>query len=782
MLPAPTRATSLVLRGPGPCGRPDGRTAGARLLGRFGATCAAALALFLALPAMAQEPQAPSARSTILLDPAASASPATTQSDNAPVAFEAGEVTYAWNDELVTASRDVVLRREGQSVRADKVTWNRKTGVIEAVGNIRLVDEDGNQVFTDRVELTDELKAGAMENLLIALRDGGRLAAVSGKRDLQGRIVLDRAAYSGCPVEDENGCPHEPTWQVNARRVVYDPAKREIHFTGARLRIFGLTLMPLPGLTIASDGRPINGLLIPDLQVTANNGIQISDAWYQRLGPNHDLAVTGYVFTQALPMVAARYRALLDQGAFQITGYATRSRRTPVGGAIANTSVTDFRGYLAANGRLQFSPEWSLTASVRAASDRTFLRRYDINRDDRLRSMVDLERIGNTTYFSLSGWATQTMRTGDRQGLVPVALPVLDWRKRVADPVLGGRIELQANSLAITRTAGQDTQRAFARAQWDLTRLLPGGQMFSLTALARGDVYHSDQNLLTTTALYRGNPGWNSRAIAIAAADLKWPLVGRAFGGTQVFTPRFQLVASPPVRNLAVPNEDSRAIDLEDSNLFALNRFPGYDRVEDGVRFTYGFDWQLDRPGWRVRSTLGQSYRLSSQRTIVPSGTGLADRLSDVVGRTEVQFKDLVKVTWRYRLDKDNLAVRRNEFDATIGSSRTYAEIGYLRLNRDITQVEDLQDREELRAAARVGIARNWSVFGSGVVNLTNRNEDPTNTSNGFQPIRTRLGVAYADDCIELALTWRRDYVATGDAGKGNTVQIHFALRNLGFR
>jgi len=82
-----------------------------------------------------------------------------------------------------------------------------------------------------------------------------------------------------------------------------------------------------------------------------------------------------------------------------------------------------------------------------------------------------------------------------------------------------------------------------------------------------------------------------------------------------------------------------------------------------------------------------------------------------------------------------------------------------------------------------VAFARNWSVFGSGVINLTKAAATPTTpASNGFQPIRTRAGVAYSDDCIELAITWRRDYVATGDAGRGNTVQIYFALRNLGFR
>jgi LPS-assembly protein len=109
--------------------------------------------------------------------------------------------------------------------------------------------------------------------------------------------------------------------------------------------------------------------------------------------------------------------------------------------------------------------------------------------------------------------------------------------------------------------------------------------------------------------------------------------------------------------------------------------------------------------------------------------------------------------------------------------------VGYLRLNRDISaNLEDLRDREELRVAGRVAFARYWSLFGAGVFNLTNRDEDPTSLSDGFQALRTRLGVAYQDDCLELAFTWRRDYVTTGDAVRGNSFQLHFALRNLGFR
>jgi LPS-assembly protein len=733
-------------------------------------TGVAALALLLAgwtAPAWAQaEPSAPAA-----------ANPA----GEREIAFEANELAYDTSNDVVTAAGNVVLRSGTQSVRADNVVWDRRNNEVTASGNIRYVDRDGNELFADTLTLTDDLKLGAMTNMLLALREGGRIAAREGMRAADGTIELSFASYSACAVEDEDGCPKTPSWRIVAERVIYDPDEKRIRFKGAQLEIFGKRLLPLPGLAVTTDGRAMSGFTVPDLRFSASNGLEVSQGFYVRMAENQDLLANAYFYTDAPPMASAQYRALVDKGAFQITGYATRSAKIPTGPG-SGTQQSDWRGYFFANGRFQFSPEWSLTASARVATDRTFLRRYDISRDDRLRSTFNLERITDQSYLTISGWATQTLRTGDAQGQVPIALPVIDYRRRIDESILGGRFELQLNSLAIQRTNGQDTQRAFASGRWDLRRITSMGQEITLTGLVRGDVYHSDENMLTATAIYRGNPGWQVRGVAVGAVDVKWPFVGEIFGGQQVFTPRFQIVASPPVENLDVPNEDARAIDLEDSNLFALNRFPGYDRIEDGVRFTYGVDWQFTRPGLSVKTTFGQSYRLTSDPTLLPDGTGLAERVSDWVGRTEVRLRNFIKVTHRFRLDKDSLAVRRNEFDAAIGSSRTYLEVGYLRLNRDIAaNIEDLQDREELRVAGRVAFKKYWSVFGAAVVNLTNRSEDPTFISDGFEPLRTRLGVAYEDDCLELGVTWRRDFEQSGDARKGNTFQVHVAFKNLGF-
>ncbi len=699
------------------------------------------------------------------------------------IGFEADALGYNDGDDTVTATGNVILRRADQQLTADSVSWNRTSGVIVASGNVRLRDADGNVVYTDRLELTDELRAGAMENMLVVLEGGARLAARDGTRADDGSVQLNYAAYSPCAIETPQGCPKEPTWRITARQVNFNADTKQISFKGARLELFGLRLLPLPGLGVRTDGKPTSGFGTPNLRFSDSNGVEILGEYYWRLSENRELTLGSSIYTKVLPMLSGQYRALTEDGAYQVTGYLTNSSRIPVSDStvVGADTQKDLRGYIDTNGRFQIDPNWSVSHSIRLTTDRTFLRRYDISRDDRLRSTISAERIDEDSYFSVTGWTAQTLRQGEDQGLVPFALPLIDYRRRLADPLLGGRIMLQANTLLLERDDGQDTQRAFAGATWSLRKLTRWGQELTLTALTRADVYHSNENALTTVDFYRGESGWQTRGVAIGAADVKWPLVGAFAGGQQVLTPRLQLVASPPIRNLAIPNEDARAVDLEDSNLFALNRFPGYDRVEDGARVTYGFDWRFTAPGWRISTNVGQSYRLSSQNDILPDGTGLTSQTSDIVGRTEVRFRDFVSFTHRFRLDKDNLAARRTEVDLAVGSRKTYVEAGYLRLNRDIPDtLEDLRDREELRLAARLAFANYWSVFGSTVINLTDKAEDASLTSDGFDPLRTRLGVAYADDCIEIAFTWRNDRFDNGDARDGNTFLFRFRLKNLG--
>ena len=700
------------------------------------------------------------------------------------VEFSASQVTYDSQADIVTASGAVRLRRDGNHVAADEVVWNRKTGEVRARGNVVVMNPQGDKFIGDNVVLADTLRDGTVDNLLIVLESGGRIAAQRGQRagDL---TTLENAIYSPCPVTTETGCPRNPSWAITAARVTYDPDEQRVRFSGGRMRIFGVTLPLLPIFSIATGGDAggISGVLVPDISISGRRGFEVAVPYYRRLGPNRDVTITPHFYTKLRPAMEAKYRELNRVGAFQFGGFLTYGRieRLTELGEPEETGEKGVRAYFEANGKAQLDPLWSVTGFTRIASDKTVARRYDITQDDRLRSSINVERISPNSYISIAGWAFEGLRVNDVQKQMPIALPAIDARFRLEPPVLGGALELQANSLAILRLEGQDTQRAFASARWDVRTLTDWGQELTFTGYARGDIYHTNDSASTAVPLYRGTDGWHARGIGALAADLRWPFIGPLLGGTQRLTPRVQLVVTPPTPNLDIPNEDARSVDLEDSNLFALNRFPGYDRWEDGSRITYGLDWSYDRPNLSIMSTIGQSYRLSKKGEIFPEGTGLSGRVSDIVGRTRVRYGRFIDLTHRYRVDKDNLAVRRNEVDLTVGSDETYAQIGYLRLNRGIDEaVEDLRDKEELRAAARIKFAKHWSVFGSTVLDLTGQDEDPLSVSDGFESVRHRLSIDYEDECIALGVSWRRDYERVGGFNEGSTFSFRLSLKGLG--
>ncbi len=695
--------------------------------------------------------------------------------------FQADRLTYDDNSDIITASGKVALARDAWKLTADTIDYNRKSGTVIATGNVISIDPEGNQAFGDRIELTDTLRDGAIDNVLLVLNDGGRLAANQAQR-IGDVITLRRAVYSPCAVVDNQGCPHAPVWEVKGVRISYNRARHRISYRNASLEMFGVPILYLPTFSHPDgEAKQVSGLLLPGISFQRQLGFGVALPYHLALAPDRDVTITPHLYTSENPALQIQARRLFRQGPVQIDGYFTYAQLTEFAadGVTQIDQGNKFRGYLGIKGQFQHSPTWRSTFSIRLTSDDTFNRRYGLDYDDTLRSTYALERLTSNSYLSISGWGFQGLRLTDRGGEIPFVLPVVDYDWRPAAPVLGGRLRIAANLLNLDRTDGQTVQRGLAYGRWDRSFITSLGQRITATAMLRGDLYYVSNAANATIPEYAGQPGFQARAIPLAAIDIEWPFAGPALGGNQTITPRVQIVSTVARLNGNIPNEDSRAIELEDVSLFDLNRFPGYDRFETGTRITYGVEYSLLRPGWSLRSEIGQSVRLAGNGAEFPPGTGLSDTVSDFTGRTNLKIGSLFEITHRFRIDRNSLAVRRNEVDISLGNRRTYFTAGYLKLNRNI-QLEDLEDRSELRVGGRIALSRFWSAFGSGIFDLTTKAKNPNATGNGFAAIRHRAGVEYEDECFRIGVSWRRDYISDRDFRAGNTFLITLAFKTLG--
>ena len=204
----------------------------------------------LAFPAAAAAAQAPAPEPPP--PPTASAPIATIDSEGI-IEFSADQVVYDSDNDIVTASGKVRMSRDGNYLAADLVTWSRKTGEVRAQGDVVVVDPQGNKMIGENVVLSDTLKDGTVDNLLIVLESGGRIAADRGIRT-NGVYTLENAAYSPCPVTTASGCPKRPSWMITAAQVIDDPATGRVKFRGGRLQLFGVTLPLLPIFSVGTNG------------------------------------------------------------------------------------------------------------------------------------------------------------------------------------------------------------------------------------------------------------------------------------------------------------------------------------------------------------------------------------------------------------------------------------------------------------------------------------------------------------------------------------------------
>ena len=696
--------------------------------------------------------------------------------------FTADAMDYSDDEQLVTATGHVLINRDRYTLTADTVIYNRTTGQVEARGNVTTIDPQGNKAYGDRIIVTESLRDGAIDNILLVLADGGRLAAASGVR-VNGLSTLSQAIYSPCHVEGSEGCPKKPVWSIKALRITHDPVKHRISYRDARLEILGKPILFLPTFS-HPDGSSnrASGLLVPGIEIRNTIGFGVGVPYHVNLGPDRDITVKPWVFTEVKPALDLRARQLFKAGPVQLHAYFT------YGDVIdyAPDGVTTIdrgqrpRGYFELNGQLQHDAEWRSTFLVRLTSDDTFNRRYGLDYDDVLRSTYNLERFRTDSYLSIAGWGFQNLRADKGPDTTPIVLPVIDYDWRPGAPILGGQLDIRANTLNLFRIHGQDEQRATLQGQWTRSFLTGLGQRVTGTALLRGDLYDTENPGQATLPTYAGKDGFQARGIALAAVDVEWPFAGPALGGTQTITPRVQVVAAPLHLNRGIPNEDSRSLDFEDTNLFSLNRYSGFDRFESGTRVTYGIQYRLERPRFVFTSEVGQSYRLAGTGNApFLQGTGLSGTASDIVGRNTLQYGSLFSITHRFRIDNGNGVFRRNEVDITAGTSATYFTIGYANFNRNIV-LEDLRDFQEVRIGTRAALSRFWSVYGSVIIDLTTKSQEPTTTADGFQPIRHRVGIQYEDECFRFGVTWRRDYTSDRDFRAGNSYLLTIAFKNLG--
>lgn len=701
--------------------------------------------------------------------------------DTTTVELEADQLTYNPETGEIRAMGNVQLVRSGYTLTAGEVLYNETTGEAQAIGAVELVTPSGDRIIAPQIQLQNELKDAFIENIRLIMADGAQAVAASGERiEETGRTTLRRASYSPCKVCTD-GSGKQPLWQLKAVRVVHDKGKRRLYYKDAILEVLGVPILwtpyfshPDPTVDRAS------GLLPLDIQASRNLGFMAGIPYYHVFSDSIDATFTP-VFTAREGFVfKGQYRQHLGFGQFKLDGSITRADRRDFNNVIIGGQET--RGHISAEGTFTHSEKWRSKVDINYASDDTYLGRYEISNTDTLVSEYLLEGFFGASYVSTRALAFQGLRIEDIAGKSAFALPLVDAEFIPKIKPLGGTLSLRGNALALHRTDGLDTRRLSLMANWQRRWITPNGFVVDVDALARSDLYNLDAADQPDDPAFSGSFGGTSgsewRNLARLTGTVSWPLVKYGDTGTHTIEPIAEISISPRRGTPDnIVNEDSRAFELSDLNLFAADRTSGFDLWEEGSRATFGVRWRYDSGNLSADVLLGQSWRITGQDFVLADGVGLEGNFSDIVGRTNINYAGWIDLEHRYRLDDRSLAVRRNDVDVTFGDSNKSLRVGYTKLNRDLTFI-NREDREEIRISGFYKIDENWKLTGGWMRRLSD--VETPNLIEETGPVQYSVGVEYVNECIELGLRLRETFTRDRDVEPGTTIMFRLKLTNLG--
>jgi LPS-assembly protein len=778
----------------------------------FGLAVACALGLATATPAAAQSftynPQPPR-----VVPPRVA--------NDGQMLVQATEVDYDYNNSRVSAVGNVQMFYNGTSVEADKVVYDQKTKRLHAEGNIRMTDAEGKITYANIMDLSDDYRDGFVDSLRVDTADATRMAATRADRSSGNYTVFENGVYTACaPCKDDPKKP--PLWQVKGARIIHDQNEKMLYFENAQLEFFGV---PMAYMQYFSTPDPTvkrkTGFLMPGFSENSTYGYGVEIPFYWAIAPDYDATFSPRIMSRQGVLFQGEFRQRLLNGAYQVRAYGID--QLDPGAFVGQPGDRQFRGGVETKGQFALNDKWVWGWDGVLLSDYYFMSDYRLSQyKDPLASFLSLPTeaisqlyltgVGNRSYFdartiyylSFSGFQQQ----------VPVIHPVVDYSNVLNNNFFGGEVSYQTNFTSLTRNdaafdpittlantnglctaasadpmARLPTQcllrgmpgtytRATAEAQWRRSFTDSAGEIWTPFASIRADAIDAD--ISNQPGVSNFLPVGNTQAARVMPAiglEYRYPFINVQPWGTTTIEPIAQVIARPNETYAGkLPNEDAQSMVFDASNLFSVDKFSGYDRVEGGGRANVGAQatTQFDRGG-TVNVLFGQSYQLFglnsfAVRDVTNTGvdSGLQNAKSDYVARVNYSPNRTYTFSVRTRMDEATLNINRFEAEGRAAFDRwsvsmlygNYApqpELGYL------------TRREGLLGSASVKLAANWVVSGSARWDLE------ANKINQYV-----IGAGYVDDCFVLAANYVTSY--SYSAGTTPPVLNHSFMLQLGLR
>lgn len=712
-----------------------------------------------------------------------------------PLYLQGDELVYDTGGNRVIARGNVEIFYNNYILTADQVVYDQSANTLTAVGNVVLKEPNGNIVRADRYTLTDDFRDGFVSQLSVVASDDTRIAAEKATRRGGNTTVFTNGRFTPCKTTD--GMP--PLWCLSAATVVHDQQAATITYQDAQFELFGVPVLYTPYFEHADPSvKRKSGFLMPQPSISDNLGYSTTIPYYFALAPNYDFTFYPMYSTRQGMLWQGEWRHRTENGQYYIKGTGIDQDAANLPSSIVDRDQYDgWRGSLDTKGLFNLGSWWKFGWDVTLESDDEFRRFYKLDNillTDRV-NKIFFNGLSDRNFFELAAYQFTDLgyTAPGTNETKSYAHPIMDYNYIFDDPVLGGELSWTTNALSLTNVQDPTLLAPFADGNQQMNRVVtelnwrrrltdPIGITYTPFAQLRGDIYQINNYVdpyainapLESTSLARG--------LALGGVTVAYPWVANSSVGSHVIEPIGQIIArQASVDQNTLPNEDAQSLVFDDTNLFEVTKFSGYDRMEVGTRANVGlqYTFQANNGGY-ARVLAGESYHLAGTNPYADPGydvdgnplftpySGLQTNRSDYVLGAYVAPWSFLQFVSQSRFEKSSFALARLDAGGQVNFGPLTMNAVYAYLNTDPTNGINT-GQEDVYGGMSLRLTDRWTIAAAMRYDI-----DADELASDMIQLR------YADECFVLTATYTDNYYVNPDLVDGQTLMLRFELKHLG--
>ncbi|HCI13585.1 MAG: organic solvent tolerance protein [Gallionellales bacterium GWA2_60_142] len=547
-------------------------------------------------------------------------------------------------DNQIEATGKAVLRKRGQSIRADRLLYSQDTRDLDALGSV-VVEQEGNTMSGPHLKLNLDTNAGEMEKPVFYLieNDGRGSADVMHFHDKL-HYTLDKATYTTCPADNED-------WLLKMRGLELDRNRQIGTAHHAWVEFMGLPILYSPWMDFPLNDQRKSGFLAPVFGGTTKGGSEVTVPYYWNMALNRDMTIA--------PRVMAKRGVLLNnEFRYLESGYA---------GELHLDVLPDDRVAKRSRSRIGVSHSQALAPGVSG-----YLNLTSVSDDNYYRDLAD--SVSSTSQANLlqeagldysAGWWNAALRVQRYQTLQDPAAPIVEPYKRLPQIAVNAQQNYSSAALAF---AGEYVD--FAHPTMENAQRLVLNPSVTYPLISQPAFYLTPKVALHSTYYTMG--GNNARAFTSSSRTLPilsmdggvalerdWSLFGNDYLHT--LEPRAFYVYVPYKNQDQLPNFDSAQADFSFTQMFTENRFFGSDRVGDANHVTLALTSRLLEQAngtERLRVAVGERFSFSTPQVNLVAPTATTNK-SDILLAVSGRVTDAWSLDSEFQVDPNQSHTQR---------------------------------------------------------------------------------------------------------------------------